>query len=495
MKNFTGYIYYSFLLTLSGRLYAQNTAPVEVNNGNGGTLFIIIISFLLVSILSFLFFKKGKQVKELREKLDSYEKKYSGIINLDEEVEKRNTELSKINSQISSLKEKYIKASEAYKELEHQSNLLQENLEIADYGMYEPYFDFETSEKFKEVIKEIRDEQKKIIKGNLAILGGEKMTFNGSLKEGQKMVNKQKKLMLRAFNGECDGFISNVNWSNEKRYEERIIKSFEAINKTAETEGIEITQKYANLKLKELRLSHEYKLKKQQEKEEQQAIKEQMREEEKARKDFEKAQKEAEKEEKLLREAMKKAQEEVAKASEEERAQFESKLLELQEQVKEAEEKGKRAISMAQQTKTGHVYVISNIGSFGENVYKIGMTRRLEPMDRVNELGDASVPFKFDVHAFIKSENAPELENKLHKVFDKNRLNHVNLRREFFNISLEEIEKVVNEKNGEIEFVKVPEAKEYRESLAIKRKMNSSQNEKDENKNGSVLKNPDELFS
>ena len=128
---------------------------------------------------------------------------------------------------------------------------------------------------------------------------------------------------------------------------------------------------------------------------------------------------------------------------------------------------------MAQQTKSGHVYIISNLGSFGENIYKIGMTRRLEPLDRVNELGDASVPFKFDVHAMIYSENAPELETQLHKAFNKNRLNFVNLRREYFNISLDEIEKVVQENHGKIEFIKEAEAKEYRESIIIKRKMNT----------------------
>ena len=200
-----------------------------------------------------------------------------------------------------------------------------------------------------------------------------------------------------------------------------------------------------------------------------------MREEEKAQRDFEKAQKEAEKEEKLIQQAMKKAQEEIAKASEEERAKYEAQLTELQEKLREAEEKNQRALSMAQQTKSGHVYVISNIGSFGENIYKIGMTRRLEPLDRVNELGDASVPFKFDVHAMIYSEDAPDLENQLHKTFNKNRLNFVNLRREFFDISLDEIEKVVKENHGEIEFIKKAEAKEYRESLIIKKKMNTAE--------------------
>ena len=123
---------------------------------------------------------------------------------------------------------------------------------------------------------------------------------------------------------------------------------------------------------------------------------------------------------------------------------------------------------MAQMTKVGHIYVISNIGAFGEDVVKIGMTRRLDPLDRVRELGDASVPFHFDVHAIIYSENAPQLENELHKKFNDRRLNRINNRKEFFKASLEEIEVFVKEHAGaEIEFTKVAEAREYRETLIV----------------------------
>ena len=115
----------------------------------------------------------------------------------------------------------------------------------------------------------------------------------------------------------------------------------------------------------------------------------------------------------------------------------------LNQDLVEAHEKNQRAKSMAEQTRAGHVYIISNIGSFGENIYKIGMTRRLEPIDRVKELGDASVPFIFDVHAMIYSEDAPTLEKKLHKVFENKRVNLVNSRKEFFNITLDEVEEEV----------------------------------------------------
>jgi len=143
----------------------------------------------------------------------------------------------------------------------------------------------------------------------------------------------------------------------------------------------------------------------------------------------------------------------------------------LKQELKEAQEKKERALSMAQQTKRGHIYVISNIGSFGENVFKIGMTRRLDPLDRVRELGDASVPFSFDIHAMIFSEEAPTLEYELHKQFSDNKVNMLNPRKEFFRVTIDEIEQKIKQIGLEAEFSKLPEAMEYRETLAILEKL------------------------
>jgi hypothetical protein len=137
----------------------------------------------------------------------------------------------------------------------------------------------------------------------------------------------------------------------------------------------------------------------------------------------------------------------------------------LQARLAEAEEKCQRAVSRAQQTKSGHVYVISNIGSFGENVYKIGMTRRLDPLDRIRELGDASVPFPFDVHMKLFSQDAPKLENALHRALHKLRLNKLKPRKEFFRTALDDIVKIVRENHGEVQYVADAEALEYRQSL------------------------------
>lgn len=151
------------------------------------------------------------------------------------------------------------------------------------------------------------------------------------------------------------------------------------------------------------------------------------------------------------------------------RAVLQQQLDELQKKYEEAEAKNQRAISMAQQTRAGHVYVISNIGSFGEDVFKIGMTRRLEPMDRVKELGDASVPFSFDVHAMIYSEDAPTLENALHRKFKQAQLNKINQRKEFFSVSLSDIKSLLDDMHIETHWTLKADAYEYRESLALAR--------------------------
>ena len=279
--------------------------------------------------------------------------------------------------------------------------------------------------------------------------------------------------MLRAFNGESDVLISKVKWNNVNQMKERMQKLFDAINKLGEGFKVYLNSQYLDLKRKELILEYEYQSKRQQEKEEMRAIQEELREEEKAKREFEQAKKEAEKEEATYQKALDKARKEIEAATGEKHDILQSKIEKLEQELKEAQEKKERALSMAQQTKRGHVYIISNIGSFGENVYKIGMTRRLEPIDRVKELGDASVPFQFDIHAMIYSDEAPTLENALHKAFTNKKVNMLNYRKEFFNVTLDEIEQKVKEIGLNSEFSKLPEAMEYRETLAILEKLNS----------------------
>ncbi len=232
-----------------------------------------------------------------------------------------------------------------------------------------------------------------------------------------------------------------------------------------------ILPEFLEARLQELRfavVAQELKLR---EREEQRAIKERIREEEKAQRDFERAMKEAAKEEEMLRRAMEKARKDLDRASEEQKQKYEEQLAELSGRLVAALEKNQRALSMAQQTRAGHVYVISNVGSFGEHVYKIGLTRRLEPMDRVRELGDASVPFSFDVHSMIRSDDAPALERALHQRFLKNRVNKVNARKEFFRLSLQEIREEIEKMNLPVQWTMAAACAEYRETQAIERAM------------------------
>jgi hypothetical protein len=150
---------------------------------------------------------------------------------------------------------------------------------------------------------------------------------------------------------------------------------------------------------------------------------------------------------------------------------YEAKLAELAARLVAAEAKNQRALSMAQQTRAGHVYVISNIGSFGEDVLKIGLTRRLEPLDRIRELGDASVPFDFDVHALIRSEDAPALERELQRHFVRQQVNKVNARKEFFRVKLQNVRELVTSLGHEASFTLAAECREWKETQAIEREM------------------------
>jgi hypothetical protein len=431
-----------------------------------------IISVAVCGLLLFLMFR-------LRQQLTTFRNEYKDIIDVDAAVAKRNTELADIvqkidkltsdfENQKSRLNQDYINKRAIYDSLIAEISILEESLENISYGLYNPHYNFSTSDEFKQHLERIRERQKQLIKNDTATNCPVKWTVSGSTAEGTKMTRHYTKLMLRAFNGECDAAVAKVSWNNIGNMEARIEKAFEAINKLGATHQIVITKDYYDLKVEELRLEFELEEKLHQEKEEQRKIREQMREEEKAKIEMEKVRKEAEEEEERFQKALEKAKAEVAKSTGKELDTLNEKIRSLEANLQAAHERKERAISQAQLTKSGHIYIISNIGSFGEHVFKIGMTRRLEPIDRVNELGDASVPFDFDVHAMIYSENAPELENTLHKRLDHQRLNLANLRDEFFSSSIDEIEAIVKSLGLDVQITKIAEAREYRTSESIR---------------------------
>lgn len=283
--------------------------------------------------------------------------------------------------------------------------------------------------------------------------------------------------ILDAFNGKVDSILSLIKKDNYGVLEQKIKDAYAIVNLLGKPfRNAHITSQYLEARLAELKWGAAVIAIKLKEKEEQRLIKERIREEEKARREYEKAIRDAEKQEKAIRKAIEKATAQLEKSNEEQKKKYEAQLLELQAQLSEAEAKNQRALSMAQQTRSGHVYIISNIGSFGEDVFKIGMTRRLEPLDRVRELGDASVPFPFDVHAMIFSEDAPTLETELHKYFSIYQVNKVNPRKEFFKLPLFQIKSYLDEKNIEIKWTILAEAAQYRETKALEEAFKNNAN-------------------
>lgn len=281
--------------------------------------------------------------------------------------------------------------------------------------------------------------------------------------------------VIDAYNGKVDSIMASVKKDNFGILKQKINDAFELVNFNGLAfRKARIAEVYHHARLEELKWAAIIQELKSQEQEEQRQIREQMREEERARRDYEKAMKEAEKEEFTLKKLIEKAESQVARANEEQKLLFQQKLDELQQKLEMAEEKNQRAISMAQQTRTGNVYVISNIGSFGEDVYKIGMTRRLEPMDRVRELGDASVPFEFDVHAMIYSDDAPALEKQLHRKFLKSQLNKINPRKEFFRLGIQDIKNYVESIGVDCKWTLAAEAKQFRETKKLEDEMRNN---------------------
>ncbi len=340
---------------------------------------------------------------------------------------------------------------------------LDEEILVQEFGIYKPKYDFASALDYKEALAEIRQTQKNLIKSNQAVTGSNQWTVNGNLAKGKKVVSDTQKLLLRAFNLECDDLVAKVRYTNFDASLERIYKTAESITKLASIMEISITQNYLSAKVKELRLAFEYQLKKQQEAEEQKIARAEQREQARLERELEAQRNKIEKEQTHYQTALEKVQAQLIQNPD--NPDLRKKQQQLEEHLSDVD-KALTDIDYRQANmKAGYVYIISNIGAFGENVYKIGMTRRLNPQDRIDELGDASVPFNFDVHAMIFSEDAPALEAALHRAFENRKLNMVNQRREFFYVTLDEIKDTVRKNfDKTVEFIDVPNAEQYRVS-------------------------------
>lgn len=386
---------------------------------------------------------------------------------LEHSIETHNQTLSKLNNDIRGKEIEIGHLDKTISDKKSEIVCLDDEILIQEFGLYEPQFDFANALDYKEKLSEIRSKQKAMIKDKRAVSGNTSWQVNGSASAGKKMVSDTQKLLLRAFNNECDDVVGKVKYTNFDASLNKINKSAETISKLGTTMDIHINKFYLDLKIKELRLAFEYQQKKQEEKEAQKAARAEMREAARLQKEIEAQRKKIEKEQTHYQTAYEKLLKQLEENPE--NNDLLAKKTELESQLDDIDKAIKDIDYREANQRAGYVYIISNIGAFGENVYKIGMTRRLDPQDRIDELGDASVPFNFDVHAMIFSDDAPALETALHKAFENRKLNMVNTRREFFNVTLDEIKDVVKKNfDKTVEFIDIPDAEQFRISQKMK---------------------------
>lgn len=412
------------------------------------------------------------QVELLRTELNESKQelvKYASLINIESEKQNIISEVERLKLEQKGIIEKNTLLQNEIEQKSSQIVQLDEAILLQEFGLYQPIYDFARSEHYKERLEYIRREQKHLVLLKKAAICSKVWAIDGSKIKGELMVQQNIKQIIRCFNSECDALISKVKFSNISSYIEKIRHSAGVLDALNEENYISISPEYIDLKIQELQLAYEYELKKHEEKEEAKRYREQLKEEAKLLKEIEEARRDIEKEQKHYTNALIKINKQLESASDIDRETLLDKKSEIESHLEKLDIYLKDIDYREANKKAGYVYIISNIGSFGENIYKIGMTRRLDPFDRVNELGDASVPFKFDVHAMIFSDDAPKLEAALHRAFEHKKLNMVNQRREFFAVTLEEIEEVVKANYDKtVEFVKVAEAGQYRESIKMK---------------------------
>ena len=336
-----------------------------------------------------------------------------------------------------------------------ETNELRLLQEVGYYQFRHPLDDVLSS---KQRLDGLRGRIKEAISKRTAVHGKSGWMVNGSLKEGAALVRQFSDLMLRTYNIEADNCVRTVRAHTVDTAKKRLERTREAIVKNGSTMGVAIDESYHALRLEELQLTADHHLRLEQEKESAREERQRLREEAKAQEEFKRRKKDLLKEQAHYQSLLDRSRLNGDEAGLQEARE---RLAEITDSIEEVEE-------MAANTRVGYVYVISNMGAFGDRVVKIGMTRREDPMQRVYELGSASVPFKFDVHALVFSHDAVSLETALHQEFDQQRVNRVNRRREFFRVSLAEVRAALEKvgTNHVVEFRELAEAPEWRQSQA-----------------------------
>ncbi|HGD1372196.1 TPA: DUF4041 domain-containing protein [Streptococcus agalactiae] len=370
------------------------------------------------------------------------------ILKLDDELKKRQSEL---------------------KALQKEVIVLNDDLDLQEYGFFERKYKFSDSTKYKEELETLRKRQKQLVKDKKAGVIVRPMLLDNSKSKGRAMQNQLIKAMIRGFNGEVDAHLVKVTATNLSKKVGAVVKSFNQLNKMYSRNLVCLSNDYLELKISELQLAVEYELQKLEEKELLREQRAKEREDKKLQAELAAKRKQIEKDRKHFKQMLDNVEELLKTANEEEKEKLNLQLAEYQDKLSELDELEEDIDYREGHATAGYVYIISNIGAFGEDVYKIGVTRRLDPMERIRELGSASVPFQFDVHALIFSEEAFSLEKELHNRFEKNKINKVNGRKEYFKVPFSDIKAVLEEhKELAIELTEKAEAFEYRQSLMTK---------------------------
>lgn len=405
------------------------------------------------------------------------------IQELDVQRKEKQTVLDEITAQVTAVQEQYAKASQSLETQKNKLNKTKELYRAVDYAVKNYPEDVavgllseENKAEFDELAPTVT------LKLNCMNLKDLRKAYRENDKQINKILTTYSKryttkanqaiykLMVIALRAELQNVLSNLKYEKLDKAVEQM-KDVTSKYLTIAGEGnqsiagtlTKFIGEVEYLFINAVKIEYNYYVKKEQAKQEQQAIREQMRQEAEERKALEAERKKIEKEEIKYNAEIDKLKEQLQAASDAELEKLNARILELQAQLSDVTVK-KEEISNLANGKAGNVYIISNLGSFGENVFKVGMTRRLNPQDRVNELGDASVPFKFDVHSFIFSDDAVGLESKLHHILNDKRVNKVNLRKEFFYTTVDELEQLVLEIDPTAEFNKTMLAEEFRQS-------------------------------
>jgi hypothetical protein len=400
---------------------------------------------------------------KLKKLASDIEAKKSDLANLKQEI--------RTSREIISLDAELILKKEELAHLNEEIAVANDNLNLQEFGFFERQYNFSDSTKYKDRLDILRMEQKSMTKNGTAGRIVSPMLLDNSKSKGRAMQNQLIKAALRGFNGEADALLVKVSVVNIDNKIKALRKAFEQLNKMYSRNLIEITYQYLELKIEELRLAAEYELKKQEEKELLREQREKEREDKKLQAEIKAKRKQLEKERDHFKKMVAKVTELLKEAKDDEVEELRRQLTEYQDKLSELDEIEEDIDYREGHATAGYVYVISNVGSFGEDVYKIGVTRRLEPLERIRELSSASVPFQFDVHALIFSEEAFALETELHNELANYKVNKVNGRKEYFKVSFDKIKGILAaHKELTVELNEMPEAFEYRQTKAIEDK-------------------------